>query len=167
MWLHTYSMWEFNHLMCLLFYINQTKLILNYCTSFYCHFPATTENSVLILISMATYRKKCLLFFLNVPVQESAFVYLFTSAQMFLLRQRHSYPPPPTGVWQTASERGGSVQLNGPISTESQWITLLPVDGLLLFATIHIEPNDVVLHLGPTTQHPISDACHVSTSVCA
>lgn len=95
-------------------------------------------------------------------MQECASVYWFTSAQMFLLRQRHSYPPPPAGVWQTASERGGSVQLNGPISTESQWITLMPVDGLLLFATIHIEPNDVVLHLGPTTQHPISDACHVS-----
>lgn len=36
----------------------------------------------------------------------------------------------------------------------------MPVDGLLLFATIHIEPNDVVLHLGPTTLVNIQSAMH-------
>lgn len=37
---------------------------------------------------------------------------------------------------------------------------LMPVDGLLLFATIHIEPNDVVLHLGPTTLVNIQSVMH-------
>lgn len=36
----------------------------------------------------------------------------------------------------------------------------MPVDGLLLFATIHIEPNDVILHLGQTTLVNIQSAMH-------
>lgn len=36
----------------------------------------------------------------------------------------------------------------------------MPVDGLLLFGAIHIEPNDVVLHLGLTTLVNIQSAMH-------
>ncbi len=36
----------------------------------------------------------------------------------------------------------------------------MPVDGLLLFATIHIESNDVILHLGQTTLVNIQSAMH-------
>lgn len=57
------------------------------------------------------------------------------------------YICPPAGAWQTAPEKGDSVQGNVSISAESQ--RMMPVDGPLLFARSHIELNDVVLHLGP------------------
>jgi len=43
---------------------------------------------------------------------------------------------------------------------------LMPMDGLLLFATIHIEPNDVVLHLGPTTLVNIQSVMHAMYPLC-